>query len=247
MIERHRTDTVQYHIEMQEQERILARETKLKAFTLTRFTDRSELEEQAKKKRGIRGERICAAGTANQEPAELASGLFIVIYSTEPQRQDLSPFQRLLHPTFTLQLKRMNSDNHPALCVPLGQREGWGGCPYVQPCLLLSYWGGIPLCLAHSCEDSDFPALFQCEIRTPSAPLALLCPVLSTTPNPSAPAWEGSVKGTSQGHTQPGLSFPQTSKQPRGPRRAEGSALRPGKWLTNACWSWQRMGMSTSC
>lgn len=124
MNERHRKDTAQYHIEMQEQECILARETKLKAFMLAKFTDRSELEEQAKKERGIRGERICAARTANQEPAELARGLFIVISSTAPQRQDLSPFQRLLHPTFILQAKRMNSDNHPALCVCLGQREG---------------------------------------------------------------------------------------------------------------------------
>ncbi|XP_057277234.1 coiled-coil domain-containing protein 63 isoform X1 [Pezoporus wallicus] len=54
MIERHKTDTAQYHIEMQEQERILARETKLKAFMLARFTDRSELEEQAKKKRDLK-------------------------------------------------------------------------------------------------------------------------------------------------------------------------------------------------
>ncbi|KAM4649332.1 coiled-coil domain-containing protein 63-like isoform 3-T10 [Amazona ochrocephala] len=158
MSKRHRKDTAQYHIEMQEQERILARETKLKAFMLARFTDRSELEEQAKKERGIRGERICAVGTANQEPAELARGLFIVIYSTAPQRPDLFPFQRLLHPTFTLQVKRMNSGNHAAVCVPLGQREGWGGCPYVQPCLLLSSWGGIPLYLTHCHEDSDFPA-----------------------------------------------------------------------------------------
>lgn len=77
MTKRHKTDTAQYHMEMQEQERIRARETQLKAFTLARCTDRSELEEQAKKQRGIRGERICAAGTANQEPAELARGLFI--------------------------------------------------------------------------------------------------------------------------------------------------------------------------
>ncbi|KAM4649443.1 coiled-coil domain-containing protein 63-like [Amazona ochrocephala] len=45
------------HIEMQEQERILARETKLKAFVLARFTDRSELEEQAKKERDLKAAR----------------------------------------------------------------------------------------------------------------------------------------------------------------------------------------------
>ncbi|KAM4674502.1 coiled-coil domain-containing protein 63-like, partial [Amazona ochrocephala] len=54
MSERHRKDTAQYHIEMQEQERIFARETKLKAFMLARFTDRSELEEQAKKERDLK-------------------------------------------------------------------------------------------------------------------------------------------------------------------------------------------------
>ncbi|XP_010018879.1 PREDICTED: coiled-coil domain-containing protein 63, partial [Nestor notabilis] len=54
MSERHSKDTAQYHIEMQEQERILARETKLKAFILAKFTDRSELEEQAKKERELK-------------------------------------------------------------------------------------------------------------------------------------------------------------------------------------------------
>ncbi|KAM9526559.1 coiled-coil domain-containing protein 63 [Guaruba guarouba] len=57
MSERHRKGTAQYHIEMQEQERILARETKLKAFMLTRFTDRTELEEQAKKERDLKAAR----------------------------------------------------------------------------------------------------------------------------------------------------------------------------------------------
>ncbi|NXT03725.1 CCD63 protein, partial [Jacana jacana] len=55
--ERHSKDTVQYNIELREQERILDQETKLKTFTLTKFTDRSELEEQAKKNRGIRWEK----------------------------------------------------------------------------------------------------------------------------------------------------------------------------------------------
>lgn len=54
MNERHSKDTVQYNVELQEQERVLDQETKLKTFMLAKFTDRSELEEQAKKKKGIR-------------------------------------------------------------------------------------------------------------------------------------------------------------------------------------------------
>ncbi|KFW01576.1 Coiled-coil domain-containing protein 63, partial [Fulmarus glacialis] len=54
MKERHSKDTVQYHVELQEQERVLDQETKLKAFTLAKFTDRSELEEQAKKKKALK-------------------------------------------------------------------------------------------------------------------------------------------------------------------------------------------------
>ncbi|NXA17423.1 CCD63 protein, partial [Ibidorhyncha struthersii] len=54
MNERHSKDTVQYNVELQERERVLDQETKLKAFTLTRFTDRSELEEQAKKKKALK-------------------------------------------------------------------------------------------------------------------------------------------------------------------------------------------------
>ncbi|KGL89432.1 Coiled-coil domain-containing protein 63, partial [Charadrius vociferus] len=54
MNERHSKDTVQYNVELQERERVLDQETKLKAFTLTKFTDRSELEEQAKKKKALK-------------------------------------------------------------------------------------------------------------------------------------------------------------------------------------------------
>ncbi|NXN25620.1 CCD63 protein, partial [Nycticryphes semicollaris] len=54
MNERHSKDTVQYNVELQERERIVDQETKLKTFTLTKFTDRSELEEQAKKKRDLK-------------------------------------------------------------------------------------------------------------------------------------------------------------------------------------------------
>ncbi|NXC71078.1 CCD63 protein, partial [Anhinga anhinga] len=54
MNERHSKDTVQYNVEMQEQERVLDQETKLKTFMLTKFTDRSELEEEAKKKKALK-------------------------------------------------------------------------------------------------------------------------------------------------------------------------------------------------
>ncbi|NXH71453.1 CCD63 protein, partial [Hydrobates tethys] len=54
MKERHSKDTVQYNVELQEQERVLDQETKLKAFTLAKFTDRSELEEQAKKRKALK-------------------------------------------------------------------------------------------------------------------------------------------------------------------------------------------------
>ncbi|NWZ50887.1 CCD63 protein, partial [Haliaeetus albicilla] len=54
MNERHSKDTVQYNVELQEQERVLDQETKLKTFVLTKFTDRSELEEKAKKKKALK-------------------------------------------------------------------------------------------------------------------------------------------------------------------------------------------------
>ncbi|NXP04327.1 CCD63 protein, partial [Thinocorus orbignyianus] len=65
MNERHSKDTIQYNVELQERERVLYQETKLKAFTLTKFTDRSELEEQAKKKRDLK-----AAQRAKQSQGE---------------------------------------------------------------------------------------------------------------------------------------------------------------------------------
>ncbi|XP_068767610.1 coiled-coil domain-containing protein 63 [Struthio camelus] len=54
MKERHCKDTVQYNIELQERERILDQETKLKTFMLIKFMDRSELEEQAKKEEALK-------------------------------------------------------------------------------------------------------------------------------------------------------------------------------------------------
>ncbi|XP_040540508.1 coiled-coil domain-containing protein 63 isoform X2 [Gallus gallus] len=54
MNERHRQNTAQYNIEMQERERIRDQENKLKTFVLAKYTDRSELEEQAKKKEALK-------------------------------------------------------------------------------------------------------------------------------------------------------------------------------------------------
>ncbi|NXC42413.1 CCD63 protein, partial [Penelope pileata] len=54
MNERHNQNTAQYNIEVQERERIHDRENKLKTFVLTKFTDRSETEEQAKKKEAVK-------------------------------------------------------------------------------------------------------------------------------------------------------------------------------------------------
>ncbi|KFQ91795.1 Coiled-coil domain-containing protein 63, partial [Nipponia nippon] len=54
MNERHSKDTVQCNVELQERERVLDQETKLKTFILAKFTDRSELEEQAKKKKALK-------------------------------------------------------------------------------------------------------------------------------------------------------------------------------------------------
>ncbi|NXX63684.1 CCD63 protein, partial [Scopus umbretta] len=65
MNERHSKDTVQYNVELQERDRILDQETKLKTFMLTKFTDRSELEEQAKKKNALK-----AAQRAKQSQGE---------------------------------------------------------------------------------------------------------------------------------------------------------------------------------
>ncbi|NXS69701.1 CCD63 protein, partial [Pandion haliaetus] len=54
MNERHSKDTVQYNVELQERERVLDQEAKLKTFVLAKFTDRSELEEEAKKKKALK-------------------------------------------------------------------------------------------------------------------------------------------------------------------------------------------------
>uniref|UniRef100_G1N0L9 Coiled-coil domain containing 63 n=2 Tax=Meleagris gallopavo TaxID=9103 RepID=G1N0L9_MELGA len=54
MNERHRQNTAQYNIELQERERIRDQENKLKTFVLAKYTDRSELEEQAKKKEALK-------------------------------------------------------------------------------------------------------------------------------------------------------------------------------------------------
>ena len=84
-------------------------------------------------------------------------------HSSAPQRRDLSPACRLLHPAFSLQVERMKSDKQVkapsimCLGVPLGQREGWGGRE-LPLWLLLSSWGRIPPCLPRSHEDRELPA-----------------------------------------------------------------------------------------
>ncbi|XP_071616647.1 coiled-coil domain-containing protein 63-like [Heliangelus exortis] len=55
--EKHNKDTAQYHAEMQEWQRGLAEEDKLKAFILSKWTNRSELEEEAKKKKALKTAR----------------------------------------------------------------------------------------------------------------------------------------------------------------------------------------------
>ncbi|XP_047929740.2 coiled-coil domain-containing protein 63 isoform X3 [Anser cygnoides] len=57
MNERHSKDTVQYNVEVQERERIRHQENKLKTFVLAKFTDRFELEEEAKKKEALKAAR----------------------------------------------------------------------------------------------------------------------------------------------------------------------------------------------
>ncbi|NXV73582.1 CCD63 protein, partial [Atlantisia rogersi] len=53
MKERHTKDTIQYNIQLQEYERAL-QENKLKTFMLAKYKDRSDLEEQAEKKRALK-------------------------------------------------------------------------------------------------------------------------------------------------------------------------------------------------
>ncbi|NXS46974.1 CCD63 protein, partial [Balaeniceps rex] len=73
MKERHSKDTVQYHVELQEQERVLDQETKLKTFTLAKFTDRSELEEQAKKKKALKAAQRAKRSEGESFESRMAS------------------------------------------------------------------------------------------------------------------------------------------------------------------------------
>ncbi|KFZ50300.1 Coiled-coil domain-containing protein 63, partial [Antrostomus carolinensis] len=54
MNERHSKDTIQYNVELQERDRVLDQETKLKTFMLMKFADRSEVEKEAKKKKALK-------------------------------------------------------------------------------------------------------------------------------------------------------------------------------------------------
>lgn len=87
MNERHRQNTAQYNFELQERARIRDQENKLKTFVLAKYTDRSELEEQAKKKEGITYKKSPAAEAANQKSARPARKLFAAVWSTATQRQ----------------------------------------------------------------------------------------------------------------------------------------------------------------
>ncbi|XP_075625703.1 coiled-coil domain-containing protein 63 [Balearica regulorum gibbericeps] len=75
MKETHSKDIVQYNVELQERERVLHQENKLKAFAIAKFTDRSELEEQAKKKKALK-----AAQRAKQSQGE-SFGSRVVAYN----------------------------------------------------------------------------------------------------------------------------------------------------------------------
>lgn len=89
MNERRKQNTAQFNIEMQERERIRDQENKLKIFVLTKYTDRSEMEEQAIKKEGISYKKSPAAVTAKQESAESARRLLAAVWSTAAQRHSL--------------------------------------------------------------------------------------------------------------------------------------------------------------
>ncbi|OPJ75008.1 coiled-coil domain-containing protein 63 [Patagioenas fasciata monilis] len=52
--ERKNKQAIQYKVEMQERERVLSRDTKMKSFMLIKYIDRSELEEEAKKRKDLK-------------------------------------------------------------------------------------------------------------------------------------------------------------------------------------------------
>ncbi|NXI97833.1 CCD63 protein, partial [Psophia crepitans] len=91
MNERHDNDTVQYNVELQERERALEQETKLKTFMLAKFTDRSELEEQAKKKKALK-----AAQRAKQSQGESFESQ-VVTYKRLLELAEDGNIDRLVH------------------------------------------------------------------------------------------------------------------------------------------------------
>lgn len=81
MDKRHHKDTLQHNLELQRQERALEQETKRKSFLVTKWTERSHLEEEAQKKEGIRWEKSRATGTATRGfSAGLAKGLLRALH-----------------------------------------------------------------------------------------------------------------------------------------------------------------------
>lgn len=75
-------------------------------------------------------------------------------------------------------------------------------------------------------RTSELHAQFLGEAKTSSAPLALFAPAPSSLPNPTAPAGEGSAKGSPQGHAQPGLSVsPSALKAAQRAKRSQGESF----------------------
>lgn len=66
MDKRHNKDTIYHSLDMHSQEYALDHETKMKNFAVIKCTDRSKLEEQAKKQKGIRGQKPRATGVATR-------------------------------------------------------------------------------------------------------------------------------------------------------------------------------------
>ncbi|NWH26804.1 CCD63 protein, partial [Grus americana] len=91
MKERHSKDIVQYNVELQERERVLHQEDKLKAFAIAKFTDRSELEEQAQKKKALK-----AAQQAKRSQGE-SFGSRVVAYKRLLELTEDGNIDRLLN------------------------------------------------------------------------------------------------------------------------------------------------------
>ncbi|XP_008948464.1 PREDICTED: LOW QUALITY PROTEIN: coiled-coil domain-containing protein 63-like, partial [Merops nubicus] len=74
MKEQNSKDALQYNIEMQQRERVLDQEGRLKTFTLTKFTSRAELEEEARKRKALKAAQRaqCASQRESFQGREVA-------------------------------------------------------------------------------------------------------------------------------------------------------------------------------